>query len=1191
MKASEGSDGAVSVVVRVRPPLPAEVPYDLCTRVAGRRVFFNASPPQGRGPRPKSGEQPRGKMIECEYDQVLDMNGSQEDVWRAVAPKVEKVLEGYNATIFTYGMTGSGKTFTMLGPTLMSVAWQERSPSYHDLLQCKHKGLVPRAVEMLFERIDKWGGDDSSICLKMSYLHVYRERCYDLLQPATSSQPLRVREEGASRQGNATSSVYVEGLTEATLNSAEECLQKLLYGSSNIAFRSTAYNEQSSRSHCILTLTLTQTMSMTGLVRHSKLHLVDLAGNERWDTFGPEMSQSHAREMTSINQSLHVLGNCMQVLSQPPAVSKKDGHPVKAHVPYRNSTLTMLLRESLSGNSFTVMLCTICACSLYQVQSLCTLRFADRAKRVKMRAKVNDSVDSEVLLKQSQAEVAYLRSLVAEGGASEELQQRVDQLEGENKNLKEQLQRVSAERWVTRPSMVGGGTQVASGTVRVSSQGENRPLLARLRRSNSEPALLSMDPWFGTEHAADVARHLSATSASGILHGNRADGRRAMPPAATTSPGPFRRRHDQSMIAHAKQPAVTEAPRRQPVLPPPPLPEHSTFGAASPSPRNISKRARQLARRLEVENQDLRSRISTLIGLPEPAEKNDTTDLEEQETESVDEEPPRLPGWAHSTAYCAQAACCPRGHSLECLGTRKQPIGTARYHDWCCDAGCGGGSSATPDRERFHCWQCQFDLCDSCVRTAVEDLAEAKGSGNSRSPRGGPAPVDGAQGRGTVQPPPGRSGPGVHASRASAHSQPPRPRPTPRGEAGQRHQVMATAAYASPMPAAPSAQLPQRRPSRPGRSLSERQKLPVPTDSERNRQRTLMEFYRQKVTAPAEAAALLGNPRDAKPLTTVAVGSRALRQELGHQKPTPRSKLPPARSRREPSASPSRHRAAQAPSLTAHSSKESLGVMRSRSEGPVRSAGSAASTAPSSPGGSPRATEDRGAAALMLTYARPSANAELKLPAISAAAACEAAAAEAATVGRQQHQSPAPRRREKELRPALGAPLSPLGASTAPRAQAGAGASNASPEALARRAKEVQSAVACAAMTPVPPKQLLAVPARIGIDGLLPKLEHGAEAEQTPAKATEQTAATAVGAVAGAEVASSPVPAADASAPPPPPTGPSPAAQSFTRRPPPPPALFGGAGKVSSIGALLGEIDARRELESLGLKRVVVPCS
>jgi len=358
MKALDNVEAAaVSVVVRVRPPLPQEVQHGFCTRVDGRRIVFDASPPAGHGDRASSreaaAELKRVKTIQCEYDKVLDMNGSQEDMWQAVQPKVEKVLEGYNTTVFTYGMTGSGKTFTMLGPRLMSVAWQGKGPTLKEVLQCEQRGLVPRAVELLFGRLDEKGGLADNARVTMSYMQVYQERCFDLLLPASTAAPLKVREEASgsrSSSGTSVPPVSVERLTEASVTSVDECLGKLLYGSSNIAFRSTAYNEQSSRSHIVLTLTLHQTLGgKDGLVRQSKLHLVDLAGNERWDSFQGSMAPSHAKELTSINQSLHALGNCIQALSQPPQVSKRDGRAVQPHVPYRNSVLTMLLRDSLGA--------------------------------------------------------------------------------------------------------------------------------------------------------------------------------------------------------------------------------------------------------------------------------------------------------------------------------------------------------------------------------------------------------------------------------------------------------------------------------------------------------------------------------------------------------------------------------------------------------------------------------------------------------------------------------------------------------------------------------------------------------------------------------------------------------------------------------------------------------------------------
>ena len=187
----------------------------------------------------------------------------------------------------------------------------------------------------------------------------------------------------------------------------EDCLCQLISGFSNVAFRATNFNEQSSRAHCVLTLTIRQrvTVNRKAVIRESKVRLVDLAGNERWVTAGPCPSPQHARELATINKSLHTLGNCMQVLSQPSTVKRET-----RHVPYRNSTLTLLLRDSLSGNSYTLMVCTICCSLLYQMQTLCTLRFADRVKRVQMKAHVCDVPDVKEAQSQMQAEAWMLCS-------------------------------------------------------------------------------------------------------------------------------------------------------------------------------------------------------------------------------------------------------------------------------------------------------------------------------------------------------------------------------------------------------------------------------------------------------------------------------------------------------------------------------------------------------------------------------------------------------------------------------------------------------------------------------------------------------------------------------------------------------------------------------------------------------------
>ena len=539
---------AVSVVVRVRPPLAHEAPYGHCARAEGRRVFLNMSGEPSVVP----GEAERSKVVECDYDSVLDMRTTQEDVWQNVRPTVDKMFEGYNATFFTYGMTGSGKTFTMLGPKLMSAAFEgERVPSPQELRECKLRGVVPRVIEHIFDRLPQNGANSAHVSL--SYLQIYRERCYDLLRPAAAAGPLKIREEGGTsgRQPQA----YVEGLTEVPVQTVEACFQKLVYGFANIAFRATNYNEQSSRSHSVFTITIQQQGAVPGIVRQSKIRLVDLAGNERWETFGPRMSQVHTKELTSINQSLSTLGTCIQALSAPAQVSKKDGRRIEQHVPYRNSALTMLLRDSLSGNSYTKMLCTVCSCALYQVQTLCTLRFADRAKRVKMKARVTDVIDPKTLLKQTQAEVEYLRSLVAGGGMTaevrqqlEDLERRREELEGENRSLKEQMAELAAQISLSQTgnltahmdrlaATARGGLRLSLGAssgnlgdlgavqwlahqggLEASMAAAAQPWLTRpatavaaqLKRSLSEPSLPTPAPWFSAPEALVASPRSSA---------------------------------------------------------------------------------------------------------------------------------------------------------------------------------------------------------------------------------------------------------------------------------------------------------------------------------------------------------------------------------------------------------------------------------------------------------------------------------------------------------------------------------------------------------------------------------------------------------------------------------------------------------------------------------------------------------
>eukprot|EP00931_Biecheleriopsis_adriatica_P117203 TRINITY_DN92741_c0_g1_i1.p1 TRINITY_DN92741_c0_g1~~TRINITY_DN92741_c0_g1_i1.p1 ORF type:complete len:1046 (-),score=213.19 TRINITY_DN92741_c0_g1_i1:25-3162(-) len=643
---------SASVVVRARPPLLHEAPYGHCARTDGRRVVLTTSAQEGgvEKQRQRQQLQPRIRAVECEYDKVLGMNDSQRDVWQSVLPTVEKVLEGYNVTIFTYGMTGSGKTFTMLGPKLMESAFEgEDPPSVAEIQSDEQRGLVPRVMQYIF---DKVGGQDTDVSL--SYLQVYQERCYDLLQPAVAAKPLRIRQDRL--QHNHAGSVYLEGLTECPVRSAEECFERLLYGFSNVAFRSTNYNEQSSRAHCVLTLTVRQRVGMS--IRESKVRLVDLAGNERWDTMGPGMSQQHARELTAINKSLHVLGSCIQVLSHAPPVSKKDGQPVDRHVPYRDSALTMLLRDSLSGNSYMLMVCTICSSTLYQVQTLCTLRFADRAKRVKMKARVCDTLDPKAAQEQTQAEVEYLRTLVAKGGASEELKQSMAQLqqeysslEGENRCLRRQIAELEKQQQ----------DQQLSPSAALALTLSQRPLAKTLRRICSEPALPGPDPWFDLEDDAELTGDSSSSNSSNF--------------------------HTQDFEATRRESAMQRG-RSLDFL-------REAPDSVNAAPNTVASLKRQSLRQEAPSSQMNLSRVERV-----PAES----------------------GQRHRPSLAAsgrrEVGRCPKGHHLLALGSGLKPLpaaAEAAYSEWHCDTpGCIGSSANTPELGRFHCAACQHDLCQNC---------------------------------------------------------------------------------------------------------------------------------------------------------------------------------------------------------------------------------------------------------------------------------------------------------------------------------------------------------------------------------------------------------------------------------------------------------------------------------------------
>uniref|UniRef100_A0A1A9W714 Kinesin motor domain-containing protein n=1 Tax=Glossina brevipalpis TaxID=37001 RepID=A0A1A9W714_9MUSC len=292
------------------------------------------------------------------FNFVFDWRNTQEEVYNStVSDMLDKCLRGFNATILAYGQTGSGKTHTM-GTTF-------------DGCLDEHTGVIPRVVHDIFERTCKMK-DDFDFVVKCSFVELYKEQLFDLLSnKSREDSVVDIRED--------RSGIVMVGLTEKTVLSAKETIECLLSGSSGRAVASTAMNQQSSRSHAIFTITLETTKNdESRAVTTSKFHLVDLAGSER--SKKTQATGDRFKEGVKINQGLLALGNVISALGE----GKGAGF-----VRYRDSKLTRLLQDSLGGNSMTLMIACVSPADYNVPETLSTLRYADRARKIKNKPIVN----------------------------------------------------------------------------------------------------------------------------------------------------------------------------------------------------------------------------------------------------------------------------------------------------------------------------------------------------------------------------------------------------------------------------------------------------------------------------------------------------------------------------------------------------------------------------------------------------------------------------------------------------------------------------------------------------------------------------------------------------------------------------------------------------------------------------------
>ncbi|XP_055273785.1 kinesin-like protein KIF7 isoform X3 [Moschus berezovskii] len=350
-------EAPVRVALRVRPLLPKELLH-------GHQSCLTVEPGHGRVT--------LGRDRHFGFHVVLDEDAGQEAVYQAcVQPLLEAFFEGFNVTVFAYGQTGSGKTYTMGEASVASLHEDEQ-------------GIIPRAMAEAFKLIDE---NDLLDCLvHVSYLEVYKEEFRDLLEVGTASRDIQLREDD---RGN----VVLCGVKEVDVEGLDEVLSLLEMGNAARHTGATHLNRLSSRSHTIFTVTLEQRgrapsrlpRPAAGQLLVSKFHFVDLAGSERVLKTGS--TGERLKESIQINSSLLALGNVISALGEP----QRRG----SHIPYRDSKITRILKDSLGGNAKTMMIACVSPSSSDFDETLNTLNYASRAQNIRNRATVNWRPEAE----------------------------------------------------------------------------------------------------------------------------------------------------------------------------------------------------------------------------------------------------------------------------------------------------------------------------------------------------------------------------------------------------------------------------------------------------------------------------------------------------------------------------------------------------------------------------------------------------------------------------------------------------------------------------------------------------------------------------------------------------------------------------------------------------------------------------
>ncbi|XP_076874130.1 kinesin-like protein KIF13B isoform X2 [Brachyhypopomus gauderio] len=469
------NDSNVKVAVRVRPMNRRE--RDLKTRCVvemqgDQTVLHPAISNLGKG---DSRSQP--KVFAYDYcfwsmDEVeTEKFAGQEVVFRCLGENLlDNAFQGYNACIFAYGQTGSGKSYTMMGST-------------------EQPGLIPRLCSALFERCAQNHKEGESFAVEVSYMEIYNEKVRDLLDPKGCSQALRVRE-------HKVLGPYVDGLSRMAVTSYKDIELLMSEGNKSRTVAATNMNEESSRSHAVFNVVLTHTLRdlLTGTSgeKVSRLSLVDLAGSERAAKTGA--AGERLKEGSNINRSLTTLGLVISALAEQGA-----GRNRSKFVPYRDSVLTWLLKDSLGGNSRTAMVATVSPAADNYDETLSTLRYADRAKSIVNHAVVNEDRNARIV-RELREEVEKLRQQLtqAESMKAPDLKDRLEESENLIREMtitwEEKLRKTEEIAQERHKQLESLGISLQSSGIRM---GEDKYFLVNL---HADPALNELLVYYIKDH-------------------------------------------------------------------------------------------------------------------------------------------------------------------------------------------------------------------------------------------------------------------------------------------------------------------------------------------------------------------------------------------------------------------------------------------------------------------------------------------------------------------------------------------------------------------------------------------------------------------------------------------------------------------------------------------------------------------